>query len=87
MTPRFRVYTNPDLIGVEIAGATKILSRSPRVFLMCLGYGDNTKASLSDEGIGRDDPLRRGDGGQRAHLRGAFRGRRPHCDLHEPTQS
>lgn len=51
MSPNFRVYTNPDLIGVEIAGALK------NVIALCtgisdgLGYGDNTKAALMTRGL------------------------------------
>ncbi|NTV89450.1 MAG: NAD(P)H-dependent glycerol-3-phosphate dehydrogenase [Clostridiales bacterium] len=51
MSPRFRVYTNPDIIGVELGGAIK------NVIALCagisdgLGYGDNTKAALMTRGI------------------------------------
>ncbi|CAA7602026.1 glycerol-3-phosphate dehydrogenase [NAD(P)+] [Acididesulfobacillus acetoxydans] len=51
MTPRFRVYTNPDLVGVELGGALK------NVIALCtgiaegLGYGDNTKAALMTRGL------------------------------------
>ncbi len=51
MSPRFRVYTNPDLVGVEIGGALK------NVIAICtgvsdgLGFGDNTKAALLTRGL------------------------------------
>lgn len=51
MTSAFRVYTNPDIIGVEMGGALK------NVIALCagisdgLGYGDNTKAALMTRGI------------------------------------
>ena len=51
MTSRFRVYTNPDIIGVEIGGALK------NVIAICtgvsdgLGFGDNTKAALMTRGL------------------------------------
>lgn len=51
MSPYFRVYTNPDIIGVELGGAVK------NVIALCagisdgLGYGDNTKAALMTRGI------------------------------------
>ena len=51
MTPEFRVYTNPDVIGVELGGALK------NVIALCtgiaegLGYGDNTKAALMTRGL------------------------------------
>lgn len=51
MTPHFRVYTNPDIIGVELGGALK------NVIALCtgiaegLGFGDNTKAALMTRGL------------------------------------
>ena len=51
MSPAFRVYTNPDIIGVELGGAIK------NVIALCagisdgLGFGDNTKAALMTRGI------------------------------------
>jgi glycerol-3-phosphate dehydrogenase (NAD(P)+) len=51
MNQQFRVYTNPDLIGVEIGGALKNI-----IALACgvtngLGYGDNTKAAIMTRGL------------------------------------
>ncbi len=51
MNEYFRVYTNPDLIGVELGGALKNV-----IALACgisdgMGYGDNTKAALMTRGI------------------------------------
>lgn len=51
MTPRFRVYTNPDLVGVELAGATKNVIAIAAGISDGLGYGDNTKASLMTRGL------------------------------------
>ena len=51
MSPLFRVYTNPDILGVELGGAVK------NVIALCagisdgLGYGDNTKSALMTRGI------------------------------------
>jgi len=51
MTSKFRVYTNPDVIGVELGGALK------NVIALCtgvaegLGFGDNTKAALMTRGL------------------------------------
>lgn len=51
MNKVFRVYTNPDLIGVEVGGALK------NVIALCAGisdgcgFGDNTKAALMTRGI------------------------------------
>ncbi|MFA5867570.1 MAG: NAD(P)H-dependent glycerol-3-phosphate dehydrogenase [Actinomycetota bacterium] len=51
MTPYFRVYTNPDLIGVEIAGATKNVVALATGMSDGLGFGDNSKASLLTRGL------------------------------------
>ncbi|MHB8841004.1 MAG: NAD(P)H-dependent glycerol-3-phosphate dehydrogenase [Candidatus Aquicultor sp.] len=51
MTPFFRVYTNPDLIGVELGGATKNVIAIAAGISDGLGYGDNTKASLITRGL------------------------------------
>ncbi|HHY27714.1 MAG TPA: NAD(P)H-dependent glycerol-3-phosphate dehydrogenase [Desulfitobacterium dehalogenans] len=51
MTPKFRVYTNPDTIGVELGGAFKNIIALCAGFADGLGYGDNTKAALMTRGI------------------------------------
>lgn len=51
MTPYFRVYTNPDLAGVELGGATKNIIAIAAGISDGLGYGDNTKASLMTRGL------------------------------------
>ncbi len=51
MSPRFRVYTNPDVTGVELGAALK------NVLALCcgisdgMGLGDNTKALLMTRGM------------------------------------
>ncbi len=49
--PYFRVYTNPDVIGTELAGATKNVIAIAAGILDGLGAGDNAKAALLTRGL------------------------------------
>lgn len=51
MNDYFRVYINPDLIGVELGGALKNVIALAAGISDGLGYGDNTKAALMTRGI------------------------------------
>lgn len=51
MTNTFRVYTNSDLIGVEIGGAVKNIIALASGISDGIGCGDNTKAALMTRGI------------------------------------
>ena len=51
MAPFFRVYTNPDIIGVETGGALKNIIALAAGISDGLGYGDNTKAALMTRGV------------------------------------
>lgn len=51
MSPRFRVYTNPDLVGIELGGALKNVIALATGISDGLGFGDNTKAALITRGI------------------------------------
>lgn len=51
MTSYFRVYTNPDVMGVELGGATKNVIAIGAGVSDGLGFGDNTKASLITRGL------------------------------------
>ncbi len=51
MGPKFRVYTNPDVIGVELGGSIKNIIALGAGISDGLGYGDNTKAALMTRGI------------------------------------
>ena len=50
-TQRFRVYTNLDLIGVELAGALKNVVAIAAGISDGLGYGDNAKSALMTRGL------------------------------------
>lgn len=51
MAPSFRVYTNDDIIGVEIGGAVKNIIALAAGVGDGLGYGDNSKAALMTRGM------------------------------------
>lgn len=51
MTPSLRVYTNEDLIGVEVGGAVKNIIAVAAGILDSIGYGDNTRAALITRGM------------------------------------
>lgn len=46
MTPYFRVYTNPDLVGVELGGALKNVYAIMAGMAAALGMGENTRSML-----------------------------------------
>jgi glycerol-3-phosphate dehydrogenase (NAD(P)+) len=48
---RFRVYTNPDLLGVELAGALKNVIGVAAGISDGLGFGDNAKSALLTRGL------------------------------------
>lgn len=51
MNQHFRVYTNPDVIGVEIGGSLKNIIALAAGITDGLGYGDNAKAALITRGL------------------------------------
>lgn len=51
MNSHFRVYTTPDIIGVEICAALKNIIALSSGVCTGLGYGDNTKAALITRGM------------------------------------
>ncbi len=51
MSPAFRVYTNEDVIGVELAGALKNVIALGCGICDGLGYGDNAKAAFITRGL------------------------------------
>ena len=51
MSSYFRVYTNPDLTGVELGGAVKNIIALASGIADGLKYGDNTRAALITRGL------------------------------------
>ena len=51
MNEVFRVYTSPDILGVELGGSLKNVIALAAGMADGLGYGDNTKAALITRGI------------------------------------
>lgn len=51
MNETFRVYTSPDVLGMELGGSLKNVIALAAGMCDGLGYGDNTKAALITRGI------------------------------------
>jgi glycerol-3-phosphate dehydrogenase (NAD(P)+) len=51
MNQRFRVYTNTDIVGVELGGALKNVIAIAAGISDGLGFGDNTKGALLTRGL------------------------------------
>lgn len=49
--PLFRVYTNSDVVGCEIAGVVKNVIAIAAGIIEGMGFGDNTKAALITRGL------------------------------------
>ncbi len=50
-TDRFRVYTSPDVVGVEMGGAVKNVIALAAGVVAGLGFGHNTQAALMTRGL------------------------------------
>jgi glycerol-3-phosphate dehydrogenase (NAD(P)+) len=50
-TPSFRPYTNADVVGAELGGATKNVIALAVGMAVGLGFGDNTRASVITRGL------------------------------------
>ena len=70
MCPSLRVYTNRDVIGVELAGALKNVIAIAAGVCDGLGYGDNTKAALLTRGLAEITRLGAGIGARRETFMG-----------------
>lgn len=64
MCPEFRVYTNRDMIGVELGGSLKNVIALCAGILDGLGMGDNTKAALMTRGLAEITRLGRAMGAE-----------------------
>ncbi len=64
MSSVFRVYTNPDLLGIELGGALKNVIALAAGIADGLGFGDNTKAALITRGIAEISRLGMAMGGK-----------------------
>ena len=51
LTPSLRVYTSPDVVGVELGGVLKNVMALAAGMVDGLGLGDNAKASLMTRGL------------------------------------
>ena len=57
MNEVFRVYSSPDMLGMELGGSLKNVIALAAGMADGLGYGDNTKAALITRGIAEIAPL------------------------------
>lgn len=64
MSEVFRVYTSPDVLGMELGGSLKNVVALAAGIADGLGYGDNTKAALITRGITEIARLGTAMGGQ-----------------------
>jgi glycerol-3-phosphate dehydrogenase (NAD(P)+) len=69
-TPTFRVYTNPDVVGCEMAGATKNVLAIAAGILQGLGLGDSSLAALVTRGLAELGRLGVAMGGERITIAG-----------------
>lgn len=70
MSEVFRVYTSPDVLGIELGGALKNVIALAAGMADGLGYGDNTKAALITRGIAEITRLGVAMGGNRETFSG-----------------
>jgi glycerol-3-phosphate dehydrogenase (NAD(P)+) len=69
-TTTFRVYTNPDVVGCEMAGATKNVLAIAAGILQGLGLGDSSLAALITRGLAELGRLGVAMGGERITIAG-----------------
>lgn len=69
-SPTFRVYTNDDVVGCEIAGVVKNVIAIASGIAMGMGFGDNTRATLLTRGLAEMTRLARALGGNQFSMAG-----------------
>jgi glycerol-3-phosphate dehydrogenase (NAD(P)+) len=69
-TPSFRIYTNDDVLGVELGGALKNVIALAAGVAIGLGLGENPKAALLTRGLAEISRLVEAMGGRRDTLFG-----------------
>ncbi len=57
MSPVFRVYTSPDVMGIELGGSLKNVVALAAGMADGLGYGDNTKAAQVTRGMAENSRI------------------------------
>ncbi|MFZ8916698.1 MAG: NAD(P)H-dependent glycerol-3-phosphate dehydrogenase [Ilumatobacteraceae bacterium] len=62
--PALRVYTNPDVVGSEIAGVAKNVIAIASGMAAGMGFGDNTRASIITRGLAEMTRLGMAMGGE-----------------------
>ncbi len=68
--PNLRVYTNPDVIGCEVAGVVKNVIAIASGMAEGMGFGDNTRATLITRGLAEMSRLGEAMGGEPATFAG-----------------
>lgn len=66
----FRLYTNPDMLGVELCGAAKNVVAIAAGIADGLGFGDNTKAGVITRGLAEMTRLGTEEGASAVTFRG-----------------
>ncbi len=85
-TDRFRVYTNLDPVGVELAGALKNVIGIAAGISDGLGFGDNAKSALLTRGLAEITRFAVALGARCRDVRRPGGDGRPHHDLREPSR-
>ena len=70
LTPRFRVYSSDDVVGVELGGAVKNVVAIATGIADGLGYGHNARAALITRGLAEISRLGTALGGERLTFMG-----------------